>query len=173
MLLMTAAVASLAAQGVAQTPPPAPPAAQARPARPPRARGPALEPAVRAAEAAVAACAGAGYKVTALITDSAGDPVVLLSGDGVSVATQNTARTKVAAVLKYKMSSGDLLAKTRSDPNLAAEVKADPAIGILYQGAVPLISEGQTIGVFSVSGAQGGDKDEACVQAGLARHPQR
>ena len=121
----------------------------------------------------MADCAAAGYRVTALITDSAGDPVVLLSGNGVSVGTQNTARTKVAAVLKYKMSSGELLAKTRADPALAAEVKADPAIGILYQGAVPIISEGQTIGVFAVSGAPGGDKDEACVQSALAKFPQR
>src|SRR6185312_11128285 len=102
----------------------------------PRAKGPALTPSVQAAQAAVAACAANGYKVTALITDSGGDPVVLLSGDGAAVRTQAIARTKVAAALKYKMSSGEVVAKAKTDPKLDAEIKADPAIGTARQGAV-------------------------------------
>jgi uncharacterized protein GlcG (DUF336 family) len=164
--LIAALAAAAASAAVAQAPPGAPPAPPA-----PRAKGPALGPAVMAAQAAVADCLTKTYKVTALIVDSAGDPVVLLSGDGAAVRTQMIAKTKVAAVLKYRMSSGDLVAKAKTDPKLDAEIKADPAIGTARQGGVPIMSGGELIGAFAVSGAPGGDKDEACVMAGLAKSP--
>ena len=108
--IMTVALASMVAN-VAMAQAPAPPAGARPPPPPPRAKGPALTPSVEAAQAAVAACAANGYKVTALITDSGGAPVVLLSGDGAAVRTQDIARSKVAAALKYKMSSGEVAAK--------------------------------------------------------------
>jgi uncharacterized protein GlcG (DUF336 family) len=162
VLIVSAALAALATAASAQAPaggPPAPP--------PPRAKGPALTPSVQAAQAAVAACLANGYKVTALITDSAGDPVVLLSGDGAAVRTQGVARTKVAAALKYKMSSGEVVAKAKADAKLDAEIKADPSIGTARQGAVLIMAGGDILGAFAVSGAPGGDKDEACVKAAM------
>lgn len=161
--ILTTALASMVAN-VAMAQAPAPPAG-GPPA--PRAKAPALTPSVQAAQAAVAACAANGYKVTALITDSAGDPVVLLSGDGAAVRTQGIARTKVAAALKYKMSSGEVAAKAKTDAKLDAEIKADPAIGTARQGAVLIMSGGEVLGAFAVSGAPGGDKDEACVKAAM------
>jgi uncharacterized protein GlcG (DUF336 family) len=95
--------------------------------------------------------------------------VVLLSGDGAAVRTQGIAKTKIAAVMKYRMSSGEVVAKAKADPKLDAEIKADPAIGTARQGAVPIMSGGEMIGAFAVSGAPGGDKDEACVNAALAK----
>ncbi len=121
--------------------------------------------------AAIAACAANGYKVSALITDSAGDLEVLLSGDGAAVATQAIIKTKIATVMKYKTSSGAVLERSKTDPALAAELKANPAIGTVRQGAVPLMSGGEMIGVFGVGGAPGGDKDEACITAALAKFP--
>ncbi|HEY4029681.1 MAG TPA: heme-binding protein [Caulobacteraceae bacterium] len=159
--MLTTLLASLVATAAsAQAPAPAAPPA-------PRAKAPALTPSVQAAQAAVAACAANGYKVTALITDSGGDPVVLLSGDGAAVRTQGIAKTKVAAALKYKMSSGEVVAKAKTDPKMDAEIKADPAIGTARQGAVLIMSGGDILGAFAVSGAPGGDKDEACVKAAL------
>jgi uncharacterized protein GlcG (DUF336 family) len=166
-LIISAALAALgSASAYAQAPTPAiatPP--------PPRVKGPALGPAVAAAQAAVAACAANGYKVTALIVDTAGDPVVLLSGDGAAVRTQAIAKTKIAAVMKYKMTSGELVAKAKTDPKLDAEIKADPAIGTARQGGVPLKDGSEMIGAFAVSGAPGGDKDEACITAALSKSP--
>jgi uncharacterized protein GlcG (DUF336 family) len=162
--LSAAAVATgAAAQAPAPAAPPAPP--------PPRAKGPPLSFAVPAAQAAVAACLANTYKVTALITDSAGDAVVLLSGDGVGLRTQTIAKTKVAAVMKYKKSSGEVVAMAKADPKIDAEIKADPNIGTARQGAVPLMSGGEMIGAFAVSGAPGGEKDEACITAALAKVP--
>ena len=163
-LILSTALAAAATVAVAQPP------AGARPAPPPpRAKGPALTPSVEAAQAAVAACAANGYKVTALITDSGGAPVVLLSGDGAAVRTQDIARSKVAAALKYKMSSGEVATKAKTDAKLEAEIKADPAIGTARQGAVLIMGGGELLGAFAVSGAPGGDKDEACVKAALGK----
>jgi len=128
---------------------------------------------VPAAQAAVATCLANGYKVTALIADSAGDPVVLLSGDGVFVRSQAIVKTKIAAVIKYKMSSGEVATKALTDPKLDAEIKANPDIGTIRQGAVPIMVGGEMIGAFGVSGAPGGDKDEACITAALAKYPQK
>jgi uncharacterized protein GlcG (DUF336 family) len=155
----TALTGAAYAQPPAGGPPPAPPA--------PRAKGPSLATAVPAAQAAVAACLANTYKVTALIVDSAGDPVVLLSGDGAAVRTQNIAKTKIAAVMKYRKSSGEVVAMAKADPKIDAEIKADPNIGTARQGAVPIMSGGEMIGAFAVSGAPGGDKDEACVKAAM------
>ena len=164
---MTTTVLAALVATAASAQAPAPPAGGPPAPPPPRAKGPALTPAVQAAQAAVAACLANGYKVTALITDSGGDPVVLLSGDGAAVRTQAIAKTKVAVALKYKMSSGEVVAKAKTDPKLDAEIKADPAIGTARQGAVLIMGGADILGAFAVSGAPGGDKDEACVKAAM------
>jgi uncharacterized protein GlcG (DUF336 family) len=165
--LMAAALTVLAAMTMTHAFAAQAPAGGAAPA--PRAKGPALTPAIEAAQAAVAACAANGYTVTALITDSVGDPVVLLSGNGAAVRTQAVARSKVAAALKYNMSSGEVAEKAKSDPKLDAEIKADPAIGTARQGAVLIRNGAELLGAFAVSGAPGGDKDEACITSALGQ----
>ena len=158
---------------VAGAPPPAaggaptPPPGGGMPPPPPRARGPALALAVEAAQVAVATCTNNGYKTTALIVDSAGAPVVLLSGDGAAERTQGIAASKVATALRYQTSSADVAARVATDEKLAAEVKADPKIGTARAGALLLKVGNDIIGAMAVSGAPGGEKDEACVQAAI------
>jgi uncharacterized protein GlcG (DUF336 family) len=67
------------------------------------------------------------------------------------------------------MSSGEVAEKAKTDAKLDAEIKADPAIGTARQGAVLIKSGNEIIGAFAVSGAPGGDKDEACITAALAK----
>jgi uncharacterized protein GlcG (DUF336 family) len=160
-LLVALAAVSLAGGAQAQAP-----AAPANPP-PPRARGPAAALAVEAAQTAVATCLASTYKVTALVVDSAGVPVVMVAGDGAPERTQGVAASKVAAVIKYKMASGEVAAKAKTDPALDAAIKADPKIGTARQGALPIMVGGEMIGAMAASGAPGGEKDEACVKAGL------
>ncbi len=108
-------IASLAAPVMAQ---PAPP--------PPRAKGPALALAVEAAQIAIATCLANGYKTTALVSDSEGIPVAMLSADGVGARTQQIVASKTAIVIKYKVASGVIAERMKTDAALAAEVKADP-----------------------------------------------
>jgi uncharacterized protein GlcG (DUF336 family) len=104
-----------------------------------------------------------------MITDSAGVPIVVISNDGAAAITQRIAMSKVQAVLKYHMTSGDVAKKAASDPAFAAEVKANPMIETARQGAIPIMAGSEMVGVFAVSGAPGGDKDEVCARAGLAK----
>ena len=138
----------------------------------PRAKGPGLLAAIEAAKAAQQACVAKGVKVSVLVADSVGAPVVLLSGDGAGVRSQLIARTKVAIVVRYKIPSGDVAAKAQTDPRLTAEAAADPNIGVLRGGGFPVMHGGEMVGVVAVSGASLGGAvglDEECAQVAVKR----
>jgi uncharacterized protein GlcG (DUF336 family) len=138
----------------------------------PRATGPGLQVAIEAAKAAQQACAAKGVKVSVLVADSVGEPVVLLSGDGAGVRSQLIARTKVAIVVKYKAPSGDVVAKAEADPKVRAEAAADPNIGVLRGGGFPVMRKGEMVGVVAVSGASLGGSlglDEECALVAVKR----
>ncbi|HEY0267346.1 MAG TPA: heme-binding protein [Rhizomicrobium sp.] len=173
-ILLAATAIVIAAPALAQTNPaptiaPAPTADEMKLPRPARAHGIPVALAIEGAVAANATCLGNTYKTTALITDAAGVPIVVISNDGAAAITQRIALSKVQAVLKYKMTSGEVAAKAAADPALLAEIKANPLIDTARQGAVPLMAGGELVGVFAESGAPGGDKDEVCVRAGIAK----
>lgn len=139
----------------------------------PRARGPALRSAVYAALAAESACAMKGAKISVLIADSAGETVVLVSGDGAGVRSQLIARTKVNIVAKYGMASGDVVKRAETDPDLNKAAAADPNIGMLRAGGIPVMRGGQRIAIVGVSGGSlaGGDLtlDEKCAAVAVKR----
>ncbi len=138
----------------------------------PRAKGPGLQAAIEAAKAAQQACAAKGVKVSVLVADSVGEPVVLFSGDGAGVRSQLIARSKVAIVVKYKIPSGDVAAKAETDPKVKAEAAADPNIGVLRGGGFPVMQDGQMVAVVAVSGASLGGAvglDEECARVAVKR----
>jgi uncharacterized protein GlcG (DUF336 family)/ABC-type molybdate transport system substrate-binding protein len=142
---------------------------EARAPRPARARGVPTALAIEGAQTAIATCLDNTYKVTALIVDAAGVPVVMVSGDGAAAVTQRIAMGKAQTVIKYKITSGEAAAKANSDPVFMAQLAADPLVGPPRQGAIPIVVGGEMIGAFAVSGAPGGDRDEPCAIAGLAK----
>jgi len=175
--LLLASVALMLAAPVVQAQPanpaptiaPPPNADEMKLPRPPRAHGISTALAVEAATEANRVCLGNTYKTTAMITDSAGVPVVVISNDGAAAVTQRIAMSKIQAVLKYKMTSGEVAAKANADAAFKAEIAANPMIDTARQGAVPIMAGADMVGVFAVSGAPGGDKDEVCTKAGLAK----
>ena len=84
--------------------------------RAPRARGIPTALAVEGALEANRVCLGNTYKTTAEITNSAGVPIVMISNDGAAAITQRVAMSKVQAVLKYHMTSGEVAAEAAGDP---------------------------------------------------------
>jgi uncharacterized protein GlcG (DUF336 family) len=176
-LLLASAALLLAMPAITQAQPanpaptiaPAPTADEMKPPRPARAPGISTALAVEGAVEANRVCLGNTYKTTAMIADSAAVPIVMISNDGAAAITQRIAMSKIQAVLKYKMTSGEVAAKAAADAAFKAEIAANPLIETARQGAVPIMAGGQTIGFFAVSGAPGGDKDEVCVRAGLAK----
>ena len=137
----------------------------------PRAPGPELEPAIAAARAAVAACAARGVPVSVLIADTVGAPVVMLSGGGAGFRSQLIAQTKANIVARFRMPSGQAAERAKADPTLAAQAQADPGIGVLRGGGLPVYRGGVLIGIVAVSGAGlAGDLtlDDSCAQAAVA-----
>ena len=151
---------------------PAPTADEMKLPRPPRAAGIITDLAVEAAMAANAYCAAMpkNYHVTTLVTDSAAVPIALISYDnGAAAVTQRIAMTKAQLVVKYKMTSGDAVAKAATDAAFKAELAANPLIIAARPGGNPIMMGDQLVGTIAVSGAPGGDKDDECAMAGLAK----
>lgn len=144
------------AQAVADRPVPTPPRG-----------GPTLALALEAVQTALSACEAKNYKASALMVDYHGATIVLLSSDGASYKTPDLAGSKAATVMKYKVASGEVQKRAIADPSFVAELQADPKIGAAHQGGLPIMAGGQLIGAIAVSGATGGENDEACAKAGL------
>jgi uncharacterized protein GlcG (DUF336 family) len=91
----------------------------------------------------------------------------MLSGDGAGVRSQLIAQTKVNIVAKYGVASGEVAKKAETDPSLTKAAAADPNIGELRGGALPVRQGGQLIAIVGVSGASlvSGDLtlDEKCA----------
>jgi uncharacterized protein GlcG (DUF336 family) len=134
--------------------------------------------AIEAAQSAVRACKASGYNVTATVFDSDFSTRVVLRGDGAPDMTVEIARRKAYTVIKTGMSSGDFGKTVPAPPTLASPqagsrqlldaVNGDPSL-ITWAGGVPIKLGDKIVGSISVSGAAGGDKDEACANAGLAK----
>jgi uncharacterized protein GlcG (DUF336 family) len=131
-----------------------------------------LDLAVEAAQEAVRACAGTGYRVTATVVDMAGTPQVVLRGEGATIHTGESSFEKAFTVVTLGPifdfdTSGkffDLVKTNPFAPRLATvrNVMALP-------GAVAFKSKNAIVGALGVGGAPGGDKDEVCAHAGVAK----
>lgn len=154
--VLAACATGALAQAVAPRPVPTPP------------RGdPPLALALEAVQTALAACEAKNYKASAMVVDYHGSIIALLSSDGASYKTPELAGAKAATTMKYKVASGKIQKRAIADAAFAAEIAADPKIGSAHQGALPIMVGGKLIGAIAVSGAAGGENDEACAQAGL------
>ena len=141
----------------------------ARAPRPLRERGPALAPALVAAQTAVDACEAMGFQVTVAVIDSAAAPVVILSGNGAPAITQSIAMGKAVSSVRNGKPSAELAVLAQTDKDLAARLSADPQQGPQRGGGLPIKSGGAVIGAIAVSGSPDAGWDVECAQAGLAK----
>ncbi|WP_398472132.1 heme-binding protein [Tardiphaga sp.] len=111
-------------------------------------------------------CTKDGYKVSITIVDKAGNVAAQLRGDGTNPHTMEFSRLKAWT------------SRTRGQTSLEfMKVTADPANAYLRQipnvvavgGGVPIKAGNEIIGAIGVSGAPGGEKDEVCANAGIAK----
>jgi uncharacterized protein GlcG (DUF336 family) len=143
-----------------QRPPPDPRYVEA-----PRALAPSLALSLEAATTAVAECNKRGYHCTVEVTDAANEPVVLLSGDHAGMRSLHLMKPKPVSVYMHKTASSNAKDEAKTDPQLAELIKGDGAI--TFGGALPILVNGDLIGVITVSGTPNGTMDEECGQAGL------
>jgi uncharacterized protein GlcG (DUF336 family) len=108
-------------------------------------------------------CRKKGYNTAVVVVDRAGDLQVVLRDVYVSRHAIEIAQRKASAVVLSGISTLDFI-KNRGE--IRAELNEIPGI-LLLQGGIPIRSGGSLIGAVGVSGAPGGDKDEACALAGI------
>lgn len=123
--------------------------------------------AVEAAQAAIATCKQQGYIISVSIVDRAGNPKLLLVGDGASALTRTLSRRKAYTAAVRRISTGEL-AKQVAAPGAFNPTLYDTQL-VTAPGGLPIKAGDETVGAIGVSGAPGGDKDEACANAGLAK----
>jgi uncharacterized protein GlcG (DUF336 family) len=115
---------------------------------------------------AVEECTKSSYKVSVVIVDKAGTLHAALRGDGTSPHTIEFARMKAYTARTRNQTSLEFIQATSSpDGMLLRQIPGVVAIG----GGVPIKAGTETIGAVGVSGAPGGDKDEVCAKAGIAK----
>lgn len=121
------------------------------------------------AQAAVDACRAEGYQVTAIVVNRSGDAQAMLRDSMAPRHTMQIAREKAEAVILSGVSSSEF---RRNRQDIRMEMNHVQGILVL-EGGLPIRSGGSMLGALGVSGAPGGDKDEACAQAALNKLQER
>ena len=116
------------------------------------------------AMAAIESCKGQGYNVSVHVLGRDGEVIIGLRNDLAGPATMENSMKKAYTARTLRIPSG----------KFAENVKGNPTAGALFltnivaaQGALPIAIGDDTIGAIGVSGAPGGDKDEACAKAAI------
>lgn len=123
------------------------------------------ELAVDIAQAAIKRCRADGLQVAVVVMDRFGQTLVLLRDRFAGLPSPATASAKAYTALSFKMSTADFAAAIAAK-QLSPELGRLPGIAPMA-GALPIEAGGTMVGAVGVSGAPGGDKDEACAKAGL------
>jgi uncharacterized protein GlcG (DUF336 family) len=123
-----------------------------------------LPMAVAIAQTAVQTCKSQGYNVSAHVLGRSGEVLVAMRGDDTGPQTYENSFKKAWTSRAQRAPS----------LNFANAVKANPTVGAIHlsnmvpaQGGLPIMVGQDAIGAIGVSGAPGGDKDEACAKAGI------
>ena len=117
---------------------------------------------------AVAACKQQTYNVTAVVLDIDGVHQAVLRGDGAGVATLAVAYDKAFTSIATRTDTGILVERAKTTPPSQFLLKVPHML--LLPGALVIKLGDETVGALGVSGAPGGDKDEACARAALDKN---
>jgi uncharacterized protein GlcG (DUF336 family) len=116
------------------------------------------------ARTAIDTCKAQGYNISVNVLGREGQVVVAARGEGAGFNTMENSMKKAYTARTMRRPSGEF----------ADAVKDNPTAGALFltnivpaRGALPIRVGDDVIGAVGVSGAPGGDKDEACAKAGI------
>ena len=119
-----------------------------------------------AAEAALAACEKQGYHVSVAVVDRDGLVRTLMRTDGAGPHTLDSSSRKAYTAASLGRPTGDLVKAVSGNPANEGLRNMNEKILILA-GGLPVKAGDEVVGGIGVGGAPGGEKDEACAQAGL------
>ena len=122
---------------------------------------------------AVANCAQKGYAVTAVVVDLDGVRQAMLRGDGAPIHTVDFAYNKAysaASLTLARKEDSTMAVATRMLKSPPNPLPSTPPPHVTYAaGGVTVMAGGTAIGAIGVSGAPGGNFDDACARAALAK----
>jgi len=125
----------------------------------------------------VASCAKNGYKVVAVVVDLDGVRQAVLRGDGAPSHSMDNAYYKAYSIASLGLARKEESTKAIADRMAKAApttVPQTPLPNVTYAvGGVAIMAGGNTIGGLGVSGAPGGQFDEECARAALAKIKER
>lgn len=122
------------------------------------------EMAVTIATTAIATCKANGYAVSSTVVGRNGEVIVQIRGDNTGPHTVENSFRKAYTARTFRVPSGEMVTRLKNDPSLGLIHLTNV---IANQGALPIKVGDQVIGAAGASGAPGGEKDEACVKAGI------
>jgi len=121
--------------------------------------------AITIAQTAIETCKANGYAVSATVVGRNGEIIVQVRGDNASPHTLENSFRKAYTARTLRNPSGALVERIKTDPVIGNILHLTNIIAL--PGALPIKVGDEVIGAAGVSGAPGGDKDEACTKAGL------
>jgi uncharacterized protein GlcG (DUF336 family) len=130
--------------------------------------------AMEAVGEAVASCAKSGYAVTAIIVTIDGVRQAVLRGDGAPVHTLDSAYAKAytaasLAPVRKEDSTKAIFERLSKAPGMTTAGLASLPNVTFTPGGVTIMAGDVPIGGIGVGGAPGGNFDDDCARAGLAK----
>ncbi|MDB5653230.1 MAG: hypothetical protein JWQ94_843 [Tardiphaga sp.] len=125
------------------------------------------------ASEAVRVCAERGYSVTAAVVDPSGHQQVVIKGDTVPLQSLSVSYRKAYTAYSYgqafnKNKTSELIAAKLGGPDNGA-LNTVPEVLFIPGGVTLRKADNTVIGGLGVSGAPGGDKDEACADEAVSK----
>ncbi len=120
--------------------------------------------AVTIAQTTIATCTANGYSVSVTVVGRNGEVLLQVRGDGTGPHTMENSLKKAFTSRTFRIPSGEMEERLKKNPQMGAQYLTGFTTG---RGALPIKVGEDVVGAVGASGAPGGEKDEACVQAGI------
>ena len=123
------------------------------------------ETALKAAQAALGKCRQDGFQTAVAVVDRSGVVQVLLRDRYAGPHTPDMALAKAWTAASFRQSTSSLAVETQPGKPMSG-IRQLPRV-VAAGGALPIEAGGNLLGAIAVSGAPGGEADDACAKAGI------
>lgn len=124
------------------------------------------ETALKAAQAALSKCRADGFQVAVAVVDRGGIVQVLLRDRFAGPHTPDMATSKAWTAVSFRTNTTAMAAETQAGKPMSG-VRNRPGVAAVGGGRI-IEAAGVLLGGIGVSGAPGGERDDACADAGIA-----